>query len=306
MKVNILHFATIVLASIFISCEKNQPIDSENTIDVRLSLNGDVEFIDEPMTKAWGESNSVYGIKVYVYNENVNSYDPYAYGIFTSASNLSITLTTTKKYKFEAAYLKDFTNTYSFIDSNQYRAFTEPTNGFVYGSNYFFPYLWGYFSTSNSKKTDFIESDFYYGSIADYVPSSTCSITLYRKSFGIDLTIEGMKEGRVECLLSTMKGANYFMDLSVAYPQTTVSKIYSHKDFISTNTQEWYLEINYISPSSNKTSIASEKLSFATGTRKKILVKLKSNEPVETSNQVSISLSDGGLSDEQLEYQGTI
>ena len=285
------------------ACEKDIPNDQEETIDVKLTLCGDVDFIDEPLTKAWGESNSVYGISVYVYNENVDSYERYAYGIFASASNLSITLTTSKKYMFEAVFIKQFTDKYCFVD-NQYRAFTEPTDGFVYTSSYFYPAMWG--PISSASKTNIIESDLYYGSITDYMPSSTCSITLDRKSFGIDMSVEGLQEGSVEFCLSGMKAANYITSMTVSYPETSISKIYSHRSYISNDSQKMWVEINYYDSSSNKTCIANEELVFEKCTRKKVKVTLQPGVPSQINQNVLISVVDNDYTDETVDYSGTI
>lgn len=285
------------------ACDKDIPNGREETIDVRLTLCGDVDYIDEPLTKAWGESNSVYGIAVYVYNDNVDAYERYAYGIFASASNLSITLTTTKKYKFEAAYIKHFTDKYCFVDS-QYIAFSEPTDGFVYTSSYFYPAMWG--PISSASKTNIIESDLYYGSISDYVPSSTCSISLDRKSFGIDMSVEGLQEGSVELSLSGMKMANYITSMVVSYPETSVSKIYSYRSYTSSDSQKMWVEINYYDSSSNKTCIANEELVFEKCTRKKVKVTLQSEGPSQINKNVSISVVDNDFIDETVDYSGTI
>ena len=123
---------------------------------------------------------------------------------------------------------------------------------------------------------------------------------------GIDMSVEGLQEGSVELSLSGMKMANYITSMAVSYPETSVSKIYSYRSYISSDSQKMWVEINYYDSSSNKTCIANEELVFEKCTRKKVKVTLQSEGPSQINKNVSISVVDNDFIDETVDYSGTI
>ena len=96
------------LAICLLSCEKDPSSQVEEYIDVALSFGGEVTVTTEPLGKAGTPTNDLYGINVYYdKNKDGNINTAYGYGLFDNIPDMTISLLSGYKYKFECTLVKD-------------------------------------------------------------------------------------------------------------------------------------------------------------------------------------------------------
>lgn len=180
------------------SCNKNVIEEGNQTsYVVSLSLIGDVSMTTEPLTKGTS-TNDLYGINVYYNADKGNEItNVYACGLFDNVDDMTITLLSGYKYKFQCTLIKDGkTRIQQGSTPGWYAAPFQMQlgNAFVMGQR-----ITGISSSecdivgsSTSRQTK--ELDRFYGELTDYVPvqNETIDIDLYRVSFGVKLIIIGL------------------------------------------------------------------------------------------------------------------
>ena len=211
----------------FVACSSDpidEPITPEEpeTYTVKLDFAGEILSVyQEPMaTRA--DSNDLYGIQVYSKAKNAGDdvdWAPYAYGLFDSPSNLSITLKGGLKYKFVATMVKEGKSKlgnyegyggYAFSGPFEMSDKTEPLkvmttfsyqNGEFNAATYYEPDTRYFTDLARSLTTvppstipfDYANLERYYGESEEYTPATNgnATIDMKRVSFGLKFVVEG-------------------------------------------------------------------------------------------------------------------
>ena len=182
---------------VFVSCGRNNP-DGEY-IDVSLSFGGEVTVNIEPLGKAGTPTNDLYGINVYYdKNKDGNINTAYGYGLFDNIPDMTISLLSGYKYKFECTLVKDGKTKLQSSNVGKYEApfgqllenkFTLGTTAVMGGIKSGSSRLKG-----ESSDTETPKLDRYYGEITNYVPSKggRVTINLVRTVFGAKFVVTGL------------------------------------------------------------------------------------------------------------------
>lgn len=175
-------FITMALMAMFMaSCSNEEiatPEQEPEYVTVNLGVTGEyLDLSNSPLATRTTATTDVYGINVFSIGEGgIN--DNYAYGRFSSLTDVKIKLLEGKKYKFEVGIVE---NSYSFFGSSD--------NKFSYDDSYRLPLMaW------DGLKRGF---DYYYGQSNDYTPTKngTAEIATKRVVYGAHFIAEGLTEG---------------------------------------------------------------------------------------------------------------
>lgn len=278
----------------FISCSNND-IPNDNLKNVRINLTGEYIHVEDlPLGRNTGKK-PYYAIKVEMYNPNISDYEMYACGIFDNEKSMNIKLDTKKKYNFAVALLYDYLNEYTFGNKSI-------TNEFEYADPYPAREIHGGYSSpftlKDNTNTNVALVDSYYGFLENYSPESACNIELKRVTVGLEIIVEGLTEGH----------------LSLSYPVATkIEPTNSNASFdyitscymFNIYNKEIYekaeigITINYVNKDNQETRIIAESLVFNRGYKKRILIKLNKEENTETNKQLSFSIENKEIKDEE-------
>ena len=190
---------------------KEQEQNSQETYTVSFNLGG--EFIstsETPLSRTEVTPKKIYGINVYYKKDGDMNYQNYAYGLFDNIEDMTISLISGYKYKFECSMVKNDADTL-YHDDNMYYA---PFNRYylIYEgielSNKF------NISTTNSihitglhggatcvksyrNSEDYPKTDRFYGELTDYTPTKdgVANIDLKRTAFGIKFIVNPPVDG---------------------------------------------------------------------------------------------------------------
>lgn len=210
-----------------VACSQQEEIESSvedktppESYVVSIGLSGEfIETTTESLSTRLGTpTNDVYGINVYYDKDDddlIN--DLYAYGLFDNREDMTITLLSGHKYKFECSLIKDAKTTlfygqcfgkaysgfaYPFQTGNQSSTMVE--NRFIIGTS---TYLTGIkngaahtasvTSPSTSNANSYASVNRFYGETTDYTPTQggTVTIELKRVVFGAKFIIQGVAQG---------------------------------------------------------------------------------------------------------------
>lgn len=192
-------FPLCLLAICLLSCEKDPSSQVEEYIDVALSFGGEVTVTTEPLGKAGTPTNDLYGINVYYdKNKDGNINTAYGYGLFDNIPDMTISLLSGYKYKFECTLVKDGKTKLQSSNVGKYEApfgqllenkFTLGTTTVMSGIKSGSSRLKG-----ESSNTETPKLDRYYGETTDYVPSKggRVTINLIRTVFGAKFIVTGL------------------------------------------------------------------------------------------------------------------
>ena len=214
-------FSLIAFSAVIAGCQKSEveAFDHGEEVNVSLNLVGDfnVDVTQDPLTKATS-SNDAYAINVYYDKEgDGNQNDIYAYGLFDNVADMTITLLSNHKYKFECTLVKDAKNTLYFGQAfnNTYSGYAYPfqttasnstqiSNKFIIGTSTYFSgidygksHIASTTSPSTSNYTVYPKVNRFYGITSGYepVPNGTIEIYLKRTVFGARFVVSGLQEG---------------------------------------------------------------------------------------------------------------
>lgn len=182
------------------SCNKEIQNEAEEQTSYTVSFNfsGDISVSDEPLTKGT-PTNNLYGINVYYDGTEANVItDKYAYGLFDNVGDMTITLLSGHKYKFECTLV---INGKTLLESSNIGKYEAPfgqilENQFVLGTDTVMDGIKRGTSRMKGESSD-IETprlDRYYGETTNYVPTvgGTVVIDLIRTSFGVKFVVTGL------------------------------------------------------------------------------------------------------------------
>lgn len=251
MRHSFILLISVAVVLMMSGCSKNiqSPDPRGEEVTVTITLGGELNaWVDqEEITKSGSPSDDAYGINVFYDKENDGVQDdPYAYGLFDNVGDMSITLLSGHKYKFECTLVKDARSTLYFAKSTSNSGYSVPfqTNmsSNIYPNNKFIIGSSAYFTEFNSGKarmivpgdgqinnadnlTECASINRFYGEISDYEPIQGSSIDIYLKRvvFGAKFVVNGLQNGSldVDCSFSgndnskcTFYGKEYYSDNS--------------------------------------------------------------------------------------------
>lgn len=192
------------------SVSEKQEQTNPETYTVSLGLEGDyISTSETPLSKA-GETvkKKIYGINVYYKEDDESEYKHYAYGLFDNVEDMTISLISEYKYKFECTVVKEDEDILYCTSANEYnKPFdmiysnynTCIENKFIVSttsSNYLIGLKSGTTKISEDgystgKSVDYPRMDRFYGELAGYIPSvnGKVNINLKRTAFALKFIV---------------------------------------------------------------------------------------------------------------------
>lgn len=202
--------------------------DSQETYTISFNLGGEFLSTSEtPLSRTEVVPKKVYGINVYSKKDGETNYSPYAYGLFDNIQDMTVSLISGYKYKFECSMVQNDADTLYHDDNTYYAPFQQGTLNYdVYKGtileNKFHVSTTssvqikglksgktslkgkrGFNDTANSPQTDR-----FYGELTDYVPTKNgvANIDLKRTAFGLKFIITPPVDGTLS--ISAYYGIN--------------------------------------------------------------------------------------------------
>lgn len=213
-----LSVAVAVTLATLSSCIKDKDLSQitnkpDTYSEVRLSIGGECNTTEVPMTRAEDGKKDIYGIAVFQWvrdGERLLS-KPYAYGIFDDVSNLKLNLLDGYKYRIACTMIKDAKDSL-YSENNKFaRPFTLDRNGKTYGEikNRFLvadqadgTQLFLHDIDNSKVKTNYQSDNItrpfimrYHGVIDSLETKSTGNeLELYRRYFAVKFIANGLRE----------------------------------------------------------------------------------------------------------------
>ncbi|MBR5480485.1 MAG: hypothetical protein IKU85_02135 [Bacteroidaceae bacterium] len=185
-------FITMALIAMFMaSCSNEEiatPEQEPEYVTVNLGITGEyLDLSDSPLATRSSTTTDVYGINVYSIGEGGSG--DYAFGYFSSLTDVKIKLLEGKKYKFEVGIIAN-DEVYTIDDNGPYFSpiFCQSIkNEFSYSGC----------SSLNNWQCAVLGIDYYYGQSNDYTPTKngTAEIATKRVVYGAHFIAEGLTEG---------------------------------------------------------------------------------------------------------------
>lgn len=319
-------FALMLFA--FISCtsiteelgqlENNDVAEGNKEYVVSIGMGGEmVNITDAPLTKASGDD--LYGFQVYVKKKGDESapYNCYAYGLFDDISDLSITLVDGYLYKFVATCVID--------GKNKINKYYDSTTGIIRYNMPFETYLMNkfvydtsmgcsaltYLSRYTSDVVN-IQPDRYYGEAVNFDPSlaENIDIEMLKCMTGMKLVVSKITEG--ELVISIMNKTysiaagdselevETVFELSHNYDREDLSYLWEYEKISPKQTYSTteYLTVTHKHSYNINETIYHGNVIFTRNKQTLIKVNTTTNseteEPIEGSNKINISLEDAG------------
>lgn len=209
------------------SASEKQEQANPEICTVSLGLGGDyISTSETPLSKV-GEAvkKKIYGINVYYKEDDESEYKHYAYGLFDNVEDMTISLISKYRYKFECTVVKEDGDILYCTSANEYsRPFTTLisdyrnietclSNKFIVSTTSSY-YLGGlHLGTSKngySSFRDYPQMDRFYGEMAGYIPSinGKVNIDLKRTAFAIKFIVTPPSDGTLKVYNSDICNIN--------------------------------------------------------------------------------------------------
>lgn len=196
---------------------KEQEQTNQETYTISFNLGG--EFIstsETPLSRTEVTPKKIYGINVYYKKDGDMNYQNYAYGLFDNIEDMTISLISGYKYKFECSMVKNDADTLYHDDNMYYAPFhqgklnydiykgTILENKFnISTTNYIQIQGLKFGETSLKGKrgyndiANYPQTDRFYGELTDYVPTKdgVANIDLKRTAFGLKFIVTPPVDG---------------------------------------------------------------------------------------------------------------
>lgn len=249
MKKTILATLAMMLC---LSCSQTDLPQTDEPQGEKYEVNLDIDDFDVSVETRAASNKTIYGINVYYDKEkDGNQNDFYAYGLFDSQSNMSITLIGGYKYKFVCSIVRDADDWlyYGAYGSNNFSGYARPfqlssssstavQNKFLIGTSA--PgYLSGLGSgtaviqngSSYKDSGAYPSLERYYGEYADYEPVENGKVIIPVKKtfFGNKLIVNGVSGGTVS-VTCTIGGTNVWSKSGITTNYEGNGSIYSYSD----------------------------------------------------------------------------
>ena len=228
MKIFRLIGMLLIGSSTLFSCSNNEdelpPKEQTNQETYTISFNLGGEFIstsETPLSRTEVAPKKIYGINVYYKKDGNTWYDNYAYGLFDNIQDMTISLISGYRYKFECTMIQN-DNDIIYHDKNGYygRPFmsgdnyngdynantvTQLTNKFhVSTTTYRYLDYIKYGPTDVCTESSFVRSNYpktdrFYGELTDYIPTKdgVANIDLKRTAFGLKFIVTPPVDGKL-------------------------------------------------------------------------------------------------------------
>ncbi len=292
----------VTMCANFASCssDDDEPIvspvepaeDEYVEIPLKLSVDASIDITDEPMTRA-DYQNPVYAIDVQEINPNTSQFADYAFGFFRSLDNITVKLRKDREYRISAALYYDFFSKLEFRDhlegtstSTCYKTYTDgfiycPQNGYFFGIDH-----WYLPDEVDYHTFRFIEGDGYYAVMEKFSPTSgdVCSLELERVASAIEISVEGLSEGKVQCRLYCRHTATE-LEYQLTPDKSTLSQMFVYYDLLSEEEAKICIYFDYIPTVGESIRLVDDNVSlFARNRRKRIHIKLENTGKSGDSN----------------------
>lgn len=177
------------------SISEKQEQTNPETYTVSLGFEGDyISTSETPLSKA-GETvkKKIYGINVYYKEDDESAYKHYAYGLFDNVEDMTISLISEYKYKFECTVVKEDEDILYCTSSNEYGS----PFGNTYLANKFIVSTTSSDYFSDFKFTTRPKMDRFYGELAGYTPNvnGKVNINLKRTVFALKFVVTPPSDG---------------------------------------------------------------------------------------------------------------
>ena len=222
MKIFRLFGMLLIGSSMLFSCSNNEdelpPKEQEQTNQetYTISFNLGGEFIstsETPLSRTEVAPKKIYGINVYYKKDSESYYRDYAYGLFDNIQDMTISLISGYKYKFECSMVQNDTDTLYHNNSKYYAPFHKYYSSY---NGYEGIELSNKFNISTTYSTHIIglqegktciesyhsseyypKTDRFYGELTDYVPTKegVANIDLKRTAFGLKFIVNPPVDG---------------------------------------------------------------------------------------------------------------
>ena len=228
MKIFRLIGMLLIGSSTLFSCSNNEdelpPKEQTNQETYTISFNLGGEFIstsETPLSRTEVAPKKIYGINVYYKKDGNTWYDNYAYGLFDNIQDMTISLISGYRYKFECTMIQN-DNDIIYHDKNGYygRPFmsgdnyngdynantvTQLTNKFhVSTTTYRYLDYIKYGTPDVCTESSFVRSNYpktdrFYGELTDYIPTKdgVANIDLKRTAFGLKFIVTPPVDGKL-------------------------------------------------------------------------------------------------------------
>lgn len=230
---------------------KEQEQTNQETYTISFNLGG--EFIstsETPLSRSEVAPKKIYGINVYYKKDGDTRYQNYAYGLFDNIQDMTISLISGYKYKFECSMVKNDTDTLYHDNETYYAPFHKYYSSF-YGyegielSNKFSISttnsirLTGLregntcISTSNDSER-YPKTDRFYGELTDYIPTKdgVANIDLKRTAFGLKFIVTPPVDGTLS--VSDISNKNNNLDYIASNVEVSAGENVLEKSFMCT------------------------------------------------------------------------
>ena len=313
-------FALMLFA--FISCtsiteelgqlENNDVAEGNKEYVVSIGMGGEmVNITDAPLTKASGDD--LYGFQVYVKKKGDESasYNYYAYGLFDDISDLSITLVDGYLYKFVATCVID--------GKNKINKSYDPNTGIIYYESPFRTSLQNKFVYDTSGRysaladgSDFtsdvvdIEPDRYYGEVINFDPSlaENIDIEMLKCMTGMKLVVSKITEGELVIMFGgetySIVAGDSELEVEKVCEMFNLSYLWQYEKISPKQTfsDDWWLKVTHKHSYNIDEVVYDDYVTFTRNKQTLIKVNATTNseteEPIEGSNKINISLEDAG------------
>ena len=302
--------AFFVLLSIsmlyLVSCNKEPQLEKgPNPLEVSLNFGGEIiSSYDMPLTRS-SSPDDIYLIQVYYTPGGSTHNSPYAYGLFSNVSNLSITLYTTYSYSFKVYCFKEAADYYGY--GHLYQGYTgtlltesDVINAFTYSTEKEInePVLY----TSAGKISYFFDE--YYCESQDFSPSESnksLNFNMLRMSFGYKIDVENLNKGSLRVNIGnrdkiTLTPDNTTFETIARFYNATPIESYIWQNLDSNNDfhQEVDISLTRISENGTEDVIATDKITFNRNMKKQITITLVPTS-TEISGGFSFSFEEGDM-----------
>lgn len=313
-------FALMLFA--FISCtsiteelgqlENNDVAEGNKEYVVSIGMGGEmVNITDAPLTKASGDD--LYGFQVYVKKKGDESasYNYYAYGLFDDISDLSITLVDGYLYKFVATCVIDGKNKINkyYSSATGLILYYNPfgiylLNKFVYDTSEDCPVL-----TNLSEYTSDvvnIQPDRYYGEAVNFDPSlsENIDIEMLKCMTGMKLVVSKITEGELVISIYdktySIAAGDSELEVETVFEMYGFSSLWKYEKISPKQTYSIarWLKVTHKHSYNIDEVVYNDYVTFTRNKQTLIKVNTTTNseteEPIEGSNKINISLEDAG------------
>lgn len=254
-----------IVSNLLFSCNnenelqpKQQEQNNQESYAVSFNLGG--EFIstsETPLSRAEITPKKIYGINVYYRKDGDTYYSSYACGLFDNIQDMTISLISGHKYKFECTMVQNDIDTLYHNKKTYYAPFQQSSTKGTLLENKFNVSTTSYTNIEGLKsgKTNienknsssyYPQTDRFYGELTDYVPAKdgVAKINLKRTAFGLKFIITPPTDGTLSVSQIIAYNSYMYPDIKVSADESalTSSSMYTFYEVYKCWQMESYAE----------------------------------------------------------------